>query len=236
VTDGRKAREKAAPEALALVNPVGGRRRGRPKLLCAKQREELILDAMERVLVARGLHGASMAAIAREAGMSKRTVYEVFGNRSALFAACVGRIRLSFVRPLVGPERSLPLADRLRRLLAPDARHQDLETPYAILRAVIAEAARCPELASAFLDAGPTEARRIVREELDQAVASGEVAIEDTAMAAHLLCDMAYESPVDRLVQPGAALNDAPKVEARLSFAIHIFLEGVPRRSETATT
>ncbi|MDP3524882.1 MAG: helix-turn-helix domain-containing protein, partial [Hoeflea sp.] len=60
---------------------------GRPRQLDTTEREAIIIDAAEQVILSQGLGGASMAAIAQEAGMSKRTLYEVFESRAALFAA-----------------------------------------------------------------------------------------------------------------------------------------------------
>lgn len=201
--------------------------RGRPVRIDRAVRESLILDATERVLERKGLHGASMAAIAREAGMSKRTLYEVFGSRAGLFEACIRRLRTTFVRPLRDAERELPVEERLLRLLAPDlARHQS-GVPIAILRAVVAEAARQPELARAFLREGPDEARRVVRDELARAAERGEIRIGNPALAASLLCDMVYENPVDRLIDPARPPASPAEMERRARLAVGTFLHGV---------
>ena len=73
---------------------------GRPRQLDTPEREAIIIDAAERLIVAQGLAGASMSAIAQEAGMSKRTLYQVFESRAALFASIVRRIRSMMTRPL----------------------------------------------------------------------------------------------------------------------------------------
>lgn len=48
-----------------------------------------ILDAAGRVAAASGWPGATMAAIAQEAGVAKETVYAVFGTKAALIGAMV---------------------------------------------------------------------------------------------------------------------------------------------------
>ncbi|MCE8471123.1 TetR/AcrR family transcriptional regulator [Rhodovulum sulfidophilum] len=45
--------------------------------MTAAEREAVILDATEKVLLASGLAGTTMSAVAREAGMSKRTLYGI---------------------------------------------------------------------------------------------------------------------------------------------------------------
>lgn len=206
---------------------------GRPRLLTPAQRECQILDATERVLARHGLQGASMALIAQEAGMSKRTLYDVFASRESLFAACVRRIRSAVVRPLSEDQQGLPLAARLRLLLLPAPGAGFAEVPVEIMRAVIAEAPRHPELAHEFREEGPLAIERMIRAELDQAVARGEVVIADTAMAARLLRDMAYESALDRLTTPPSGPRPAEQVQARLDLAIGVFLGGIAAVSLT---
>lgn len=191
------------------------------------ERERIVLDAMERVIAAKGLGGASMAAIAREAGMSKRTLYTIRAGRDALFEALVRRLRASMLRPLAPDERDLPVEERLRRLLRPEVHGAASEARLAILRAVIAEAPRHPDLARAVAREGIHAARRIVREELDRAVARGEARIDDTADAARLLCDMACRDPIDRLIDPDEPPPSAATAEARLELALQTFLHGV---------
>ena len=198
-----------------------GRRR-----LSPDERETLILDATERVLAQKGLVGASMSAIARDAGMSKRTLYEVFANREALFRALVRRTRALFFRPLTAEERLLPLAARLKRLLEPDGREAAWRAPVTILRAVLMEAASQPELARLILHEGIDTCRSSVREELEQAHSQGEFPLADADMAARMLCDMAYGSPLEQLLDPGREPPSPAMRRQRLELAVRIFLTG----------
>ena len=50
-----------------------------------------MLDAAERVFSASGFHGASMDAIAAEAGISKPMVYNYFGSKEGIYLAYLGR-------------------------------------------------------------------------------------------------------------------------------------------------
>lgn len=203
------------------------RRRGRPPELSRAERERRILDATETLLVRDGLDRASMTAIARAAGMSKRTLYEVFADRSELFAACVRRLRGAFVRPLAAADRELPLAERLRRIFEPRDHAVDLSAPIGVLRAVILEAHRQPELGRAFLREGPADGRAIVQAELERAVARGEIRLADPALGATILFDMVYENPIDRLVDPSHPPRSMAEARRRLDTAIAIFLNGL---------
>jgi len=209
-------------------------RRGRPAQLTGAEREARILDAIEQVVATKGLQGASMAAIARAAAMSKRTLYACYPSRDALFEAWVRRLRAAFVRPLTADERALPLRARLRRLLRREVEDGASQTRLTVLRAIIAEAPRHPDLARAFLREGPRAVRRTVAEELSRAVENGEIVAGDVNATAHLLCDMVCASPLDPLIDPDAAPLSAAEAEARLERALDVFLNGAatPQRAE----
>lgn len=203
----------------------GGGRRGRPPL-DPEQREARILDALERTVAEKGIKAATMDAVARAAGMSKRTLYAIHDSRADLVAAWVRRVRASLVRPLPAEARDLPLADRLRILLRREAHSGLSERRLAVLRAMIAEAPQSPELARAFLGEGAGAARTIIAEELARAKARGEIAPLDVTAAAHILFDMVYHNPLDHLLDPGRPAVDADQAEARLELAIRLFLAG----------
>jgi len=192
------------------------------------EREAVILDAAERVLLARGLQGTTMAAVAREAGMSKRTLYEVFGGRDELFAALIRRVRSMFVTPLGPAQQALPLAERLRLLLGPQRRRQIGAGALEVLRAAVAEARQHPDLAQSVLEEGPRSVRRLIRAELDRAVARGEIALDDTAEAAAMLHDMVFPCPFEKLLaqDPSGGCDEPARSPSRTDRAISVFLHG----------
>ncbi len=53
------------------------------------ERPQQILDAAFRVFGARGLHRATLDDVAREAGITKGTIYLYFPSKAALFSAMV---------------------------------------------------------------------------------------------------------------------------------------------------
>ena len=207
---------------------------GRPRQFDVAEREAIIVDAAERVILSQGLGGASMAAIAQEAGMSKRTLYEVFECRAALFASVVRRIRNMVTRPLTESELELPLGERLRLLLSPAGDNFSDPLPLAILRAVIAEADRQPDLAREFLQEGPYALYDMIQLELDRSVALGEIHISDTRSAARLMADMAHESLIEQLVEIKASCGHQPANHSRIDLAIRVFLGGIGETDQTS--
>lgn len=208
------------------LNDCRAKKRGRPKELSTAEREAAILDAAEIVLAQTGLKGASMAAIAKAAGMSKRTVYEVFPSRAALFEACIRRIRLSFVKQLDTEARGRPLRERLTALFDPESRTANLTGPKAVLRAIVVEAQNHPDLGQIFLREGPAVSRSIVRDELVRAQEAGEIRLENPGLSAVMLCDMVFESPIDHLVDMELPPQSLELARERLRIAIDTFLNG----------
>lgn len=203
-------------------------RRGRPPQMSPDEREALILDAAEQLLLDRGLQGLTMAGVAQTTGMSKRTLYAHFAGRASLMAALVKRLRGSVIAPLTAAQTALPLAQRLHLLLAPRADNATPPTALEILRAVVAEAAQHPDLADQFLEQGPHTIRRLIRAELDRGVADGEIAISDTGAAAEMLHALALPCPLEAFLSPRAARPDPATRSAHVARAIRLFLRGVP--------
>ena len=64
-------------------------RKGRPPAMPAHERIQVIFDAAERLFGAHGYERVTMAEIAAEAGMSKRTLYVCFADKQALLTSLV---------------------------------------------------------------------------------------------------------------------------------------------------
>lgn len=63
----------------------------RPGRVPRAVRAEQLLDLAERLFAERGFHATSMDELARRAGVSKPVIYDHFGSKEQLFAACVRR-------------------------------------------------------------------------------------------------------------------------------------------------
>ncbi|WP_111402356.1 MULTISPECIES: TetR/AcrR family transcriptional regulator [Meridianimarinicoccus] len=199
---------------------------GRPVALPPETRRTRIFEALEAVYTDTGLDGASMDAIARRAGMSKRTLYAMFSGRDDLLHAYLDRVGGGFVRRLDASERCLPLAERLNCLLTPRAQPAGYGLPVEILRAIIAQVPTRPEIGRDLVMRLAAANRRVVTEELDRAVADGALTRIDTSAAADLLLDMVRPWPVECLLDP-TCIPDADGLSARRALAVSVFLGGV---------
>jgi AcrR family transcriptional regulator len=63
----------------------------------ADDKREVLLDAAERVFVRAGHAGATMSALAAEAGVTRPTVYAYFPSKEHVFVALADRVRREFL-------------------------------------------------------------------------------------------------------------------------------------------
>ncbi|WP_050978219.1 MULTISPECIES: TetR/AcrR family transcriptional regulator [Pseudomonadota] len=137
----------------AVVSAPGDKARtGRPSVFSEEERCKRILEAAERVFARVGYGAATMEEMAREAGMSKRTLYAFYADKRELFTAVIGDVEgFSGKRPHVPAAAGrdaliVELHDRLLEM----ARFVLSERQIRITRLIISEAENHPELAVDF--------------------------------------------------------------------------------------
>lgn len=231
---------KPGQEQIGMPNKPAGcderaaRRRGRPVQMDPAEREALVLDRAIELLSERGPDDVTMADIAKRAGMSKRTLYALYGSREELLGAGLKRMSQSLFRPLDPDERGASLEERLRILLTFTPRVENPFVPLEMLRAVIAGAPNYPELGRSLSRKGPGQVADLLHEELARSAESGEIEIapEEIAAAAELLVDMVVGNTIPCLLDPDRILLDPEEQAARRDRAIDIFLNGVRPRGD----
>src|SRR5256885_16253727 len=135
---------------------AGATRRVEHTEVPAGGKAESILAAAKRAFLAAGFGAVSMDTIAREAAVSKATVYAHFGSKEELFGAVIEReCEQYFDRFSAGElhsrdvRASLKILGRrfLELILSPDA--------IALHRIILGEVTRFPTLCELFWRAGP---------------------------------------------------------------------------------
>lgn len=169
-------------ETVVLDRPVDGAEDS------AKRRQ--IVEGARSVFLARGFDAASMADIAKEAGVSKGTLYVYFTNKEQLFAEIV----------------KLECATHAEGAFELDPGNPDVETALirlgtnfvgflctpekaASLRVVIGIAERKPEIGQVFYETGPAFGVARLRDYLEAQVKAGVLKIEDCEVAASQFLD-----------------------------------------------
>ena len=124
---------------------------GRPPRALAGEVEARILDAARRAFLERGLAGASVDEIAELARAGKPTIYARFPSKEALFAAVLmHNVSTNIARFQADEATGATIEERLASV-GKAALHRALtEDNVGLMRLVIAEAGRFPDLANKF--------------------------------------------------------------------------------------
>lgn len=186
---------------------------------------EAVLTAAERAFLAAGFGAVTMDAIARDANVSKATVYAHYSGKEELFGAVVARLSErrfhGFSVEALDPreiEASLTtIAARfLDLVLSPEA--------IALNRIIIGEVTRFPALGAVFWEAGPERTRMQIESFLRRAAAAGSLAVPDPRLAAEQFIALArgeiHLRSLLRLEDPG----DPAGLSAAASRAVATFL------------
>ena len=149
------------------------------------RKAESILAAATRTFLANGFGAVSMDTIAREAGVSKATVYAHFSGKEELFGAMVGRVCERHFETFSAHELDptdvrtslTTLGHRfLDLVLSPDA--------IAVHRIIVAEVTRFPALGEVFWRAGPERTLSQIEAFMRRATAAGSLEIPQPRLAA----------------------------------------------------
>lgn len=205
------------------------RRGGRPSRADAARLGEHILEVATEIFLTEGYGSTTIEAVAARAGVSKRTLYHRFEDKSALFVAVVHRI-VAQIRPPPGVpllEGSTP--HEILRRLAGFVLHAAL-SPRAIAlhRLVMAEAARFPELVRAvYAEGWADEAAALIGSVLERALRDGRPSPRACAFAAEQFLQMVVTVPQRRALRIGAPMTRA-ELESWIEDTVRLFLEGAP--------
>lgn len=202
----------------------------------AQAKREQVLDGAQRVFLREGFAAASTDTLAHEAGVSKRTLYAYYPSKEKLFVDVVRRLTienpqtrvLDFVqglKPRHPEELRLTLLTLAHKVLTTMMQPEAL----ALLRAIIADSHRFPQLTESIRSTIPERAAMEVSLMLERARENG-VAIQqgDTEVMARLfigplLSYALFDGLLSFQSQP--QLPSAEKLEAIVNLFLQAILE-----------
>jgi len=164
---------------------AGRARAGRPVVLTAEERRAIILASAEALFLERGYAATSMVDIAQHAGMSKRTIYEIFADKETIFSNVVNFYES--VPSLLPPTSEQSGETLLRNALVEMTGFLFGVRQVSRARLAIAEARGLPDLALAFFDATYDAVISRMTDLLDLLAERGDILVADRRMAADLL-------------------------------------------------
>jgi AcrR family transcriptional regulator len=201
-------------------------RPGRPKQLTDEQRQALLLDAAEHVFLDNGYHASTMADVALRAKMSKKTIYQIFPTKDALFAALLSDRLSSLTVPPIEDDDD-DLAKSLENLLT--SLGQIILSPQQIRlsRLMISEGWRAPEMARGFDQTGLGRGGGALEKWLARQVSKGRLLIKDPIKASKMLYGLALGDTHMFLLMSMRAYPSPEEIRARVAEAVALFLNGV---------
>jgi TetR/AcrR family transcriptional regulator, mexJK operon transcriptional repressor len=188
---------------------------------------ERILAAATELFLTEGYGLTSIEAVAKRAAVSKRTFYDRFDGKAALFAAVVHGI-IANIRP--PPEVPLvegaTLEDILRRIAILILRAALAPQALALHRLVSAESARFPELVRAVASDGSTrEATDLIGGLLERELGAAKLTPENREFAAAQFIFMVVALPQRRAMGYGPPMTEG-ELEVWAGKVVGLFLDG----------
>ncbi|HEY8128213.1 MAG TPA: TetR/AcrR family transcriptional regulator, partial [Hyphomicrobium sp.] len=161
------------------------RRGGRPAAGTDPQKRRQILDGAGRIFSTLGFDAASMSDVAREAQVSKATLYVYFQDKEHLFTAICAERRDRNISEMI----SLLVVEKPMKAVLTEFGTQILtilSEPFVVAahRIVIGVAERMPEVGTEFFEAGPKRMATALAKFFDHHVAAGRLSMPDSYLAA----------------------------------------------------
>jgi AcrR family transcriptional regulator len=180
-----------------------GRGRGRPRSV---SRHGAILDAAVALLLEQGYDALSMDAVAVRAGAGKGAMYRRWANKAALVAEALAHL----TREQLPAPRTGGLRTDLIALLDEAMRAVD-RLGLATVRGLLADASRCPELATVLQGQVAQQRRRLAAAAVAAAQQRGEVA---SGVDVALVTETAFGAIYSSLIVLGEPAD--PSLPARI--------------------
>ncbi len=204
-----------------------------PATVSEIERRDTLLSAAEHVFLAKGYVATTMADIARAAGMSKKTIYQIFASKNKLFDALM-MDRLAVPR-MPADDGSRPPEAVLRAVLLDLARFALSPKQIALTRLILAAIASTPEV-GCVLKARCVQVESAMQNWLALQASRGVFDIPDVPSAAAMLFGIAFgDFHWHLLLELGAAPTEA-ELAARIERAIAVFMRAFAPRQATADT
>ena len=177
-----------------------------------------ILEGARAVFLKRGFDAASMGEIAREAGVSKGTLYVYFASKEELFGAIVqAQCPLQAEQVFALDAADHDVATVLTRLGTELASALCRAEKVSALRTMIATSERMPEFGRRFYEAGPATGIARLARYLEAQVAAGVLEIDDTEVAAAQFLDSSIATMLKPMLFGGVT---EPPGDARIAHVV----------------
>jgi AcrR family transcriptional regulator len=198
-----------------------------PASTLSDQKHADIIEAAVALFCEEGFGATSMDRIAQRAAVSKRTVYNHFPSKEALFQECVSVLLARMdAQAHAGDDPAAPVAERLRAYASRKIRSALDPDAVATTRALMAELIRDPSLGRRLFQSGPFNAGTALRSLMRDEAARGRLAVPEADL--DLACSQLTELVKGPLFWPWLmGFRDAPgeaEIDRVVDDAVTMFL------------
>lgn len=225
--------ESTKPDAVSGEEKFVPRpRRGRPRLDPVVRRKR-ILDVGTRLFTTYGFQETTVEAVGKAAGVTKRTIYELIGDKEELFRAVCEHCHANVGEtPLDLPISSTSLKANLSELARLLIEHALMPETIAIERTVIAEQMRFPDLVRTVNDATRLALNRKLAIVFEGLAEQGLCETVDSFEAGDIFFDLVVGNIGFRRL---LGFDEPPPSQAATDERIAIFIDGYLRRQRPTT-
>jgi AcrR family transcriptional regulator len=188
-----------------------------------QDRERRILDAALKVFAAMGYSGATMDAVAAEAGLTKPTIYSYFPSKESLFQGMMlgKRDRMLDVFEHPSPEGMVQDLHTFAWDYADTVMRPDM---LSLARLIIGEVQRFPEIGRAYQASGPDHVLRGIMRYLTARRDDGLLVFDDAELAAQDLWGLVLSAPRTQALYMPDATPDRATLARYVANGLRVFL------------
>lgn len=214
-----------------VENQKSPRSRGRPQVRSDDETRKVIILAAERQFCDLGYEAANINVIAQNSGVSTKTLYRLFPTKADLFERVIS-LRIDEFVIEVDEENldAMSLKAGLVRLLAAYGHLVLAADTIAIIRLVLAEAERFPQIAATFWEKAIERTNATLEQWLKRQSEAGRLVIVCPYQTAGMLRGMMAMEPQRAVMMGRVNAIDEATIITRAEICAEIFLSGtVPR-------
>jgi len=190
----------------------------------SQRRRRDILVAGKKVFFEHGYALASIDRIAEAAGTTKRTVYDHFGSKDALFAEVIAFASEQFVALLPSADAlPTPLAEGMRLFVGQLKEWVTRPDSVRFQRLVIAEAERHPLFGQVLYETAVLGAEQVLADYLRARIGDGQAPEQDADRSARLILDLTINGARVRALM---AVEGEGADEAAIELALGMVMGG----------
>jgi AcrR family transcriptional regulator len=206
---------------------VQKRCRGRPQVRPDEETLHLLVEAAAAEFQANGYASTTMGNVAQRAGISTKTMYRLIPCKADLFEKVVSE-RIGIFMLEVNPSEldKYDLVEAVEHMLVSFGKLTLSAETIALLRLVIGESDRFPELAATFHEIAVVQSTDAIAVWLDRQRERGLLKIDDPVKSASALRGMMTMDLQRSAMLRLAHIPTIEEIEARAKFCARLFVEG----------